>query len=110
MILKTNTSLAELDAELENVQVLAGGYVTEEMEVFCKTLSLFASSDSMGKIAFYENQEGHIFAFHYGYKLNLDKTIVAIDYFPEYSKQTINKVHDVLLKAIKKQKEQSLKY
>ncbi len=94
--------MTDLKPLMVEVEVITGGYLTEEQTIFCQRLELVGVPSGEQPVEFYANENDHIFAFHYARRLDLQKAICGIDYFPEHSQQEVNKVSDLIQEAQRK--------
>lgn len=101
-VVKVGTLLSEMKPVMYNLEIITGGYVTEISSFHCNRLERIATSSGMDKIEYCINEKGEIFTFHYAHMLNLQKSVCAIDFFPDYTQQEVNKISDVIMAAIKK--------
>jgi hypothetical protein len=100
--IKVGTLLSDMKPVMYDLEIITGGYVTAVSSLHCERLEQFATSTGMDKIEYYFNEKGEIFTFHYAHMLNLQESICAIDYFPDYTQKEVNKISGVLMEAIKK--------
>ncbi len=84
------------------VKVIAGGYLTEEQTIHCERLERLGASSLNLPLEFYITDQNHVLVLHYARRLDLQKSISAIDYFPEYTSQEIAKVSDIILEVLRK--------
>ena len=102
IVIKVGTLLTEMKPLMYNLEIVTGGYVTETSSFQCESLERFATSTGMDKIEYWVNEKSEVFTFYYAHMLNLQESICAIDYFPDYDQEEVNKISDVLTDAIKK--------
>ena len=100
--IKFNTLLTDLKPLMQNVEVVIGGYVTDENSVRCKTLELCATSAGTEKVDYYVNEKDQLFSIHFARMLDLRLSVCAIDFFPDYSRNEINKVDAIIHKELKR--------
>jgi hypothetical protein len=101
-VIEVNTSLAEMEAVMYDVELRTGGYLTEAASFFCRAFEKIATLQSQEKVAFYCNEKDQVFSIHFAHTLDLQHTICAIDYFPNHSPEEVVKIANLLLTAMKK--------
>jgi hypothetical protein len=101
-VIKKNTSLKELEPLMHDVELKTSGYLTPEASFPCQALEKFATLQDQEKVVFYTNEKEQVFSIHFAHTLDLQQSICAIDYFPDYSKAQIVQIANLLLKAMKK--------
>ncbi|RNI21765.1 hypothetical protein [Rufibacter latericius] len=101
-VVQLHTLLTDLEPLMTEVQVLAGGYFTEEQTIFCERMERLGVPSVQQAVEFYSTEKDHVIAIHYARRLDLQKSICAIDYFPEHSPKEVIKVSDKILGALKK--------
>lgn len=98
--IKFNTLLTELKPLMQNVAVVTGGYVTDKKLVQCQTLERCGTAGGTEKIDYYVNEKDQLFSIHYAHMLDLRVSVCAIDYFPDYSRNEVDKVAAIIQKEI----------
>ncbi|ALI99921.1 hypothetical protein [Rufibacter tibetensis] len=101
-VVQLNTLLTDLEPLMQEVQVIAGGYLTEEQTIFCQKLEQVGMSLGNQPLVFYVNEKDHVIAIHYARRLDLQKSICAIDYFPDHTPEEVSKVSDKIHEVLKK--------
>jgi hypothetical protein len=101
-VIEINTSLAELEPVMYDVELKTGGYLTEAASFVCRAFEKIATLQSQEKVVFYCNEKDQVFSLHFAHTLDLQHTICAIDYFPDHSQDKIVQAANLLLTAMKK--------
>ncbi|GGK56238.1 hypothetical protein ACD591_14710 [Rufibacter glacialis] len=101
-IVRLNTLLTDLAPLMQEVQVITDGYLTDVKTIHCQRLEQVGTSPGHQPLLFYVNEQDHVIALHYARRLDLRKSICAIDYFPEHGPQELGKVSAKIQKALRK--------
>ncbi|WP_205499864.1 hypothetical protein [Rufibacter psychrotolerans] len=101
-VVRVHTLLTDLEPLMEEVEVMTGGYLTEEQTIYCQRLELLGTPAGEPPVKFYVDENDRLFAFHYARRLDLQKAICAVDYFPHHCPGEVSKVSGLLLAAIRK--------
>ncbi len=97
-----NTLLTDLEPLMLKVKVVTGGYLTEVQTLMCERLERLGVATGNQPLEFYCTEQDHVLAFHFARRLDLQKSICAIDYFPQHSPKEVSKVSDKLLEVLRK--------
>lgn len=100
--IKFNTLFSNMKPSMQQVEVITSGYVTEEKALYCETLERCASSPGLEKVEYYVNEKDQLFSFHYAHMLDLRLSVCAIDFFPDYSRNEVEKAAAIILNEIRR--------
>jgi hypothetical protein len=107
-VVQINTSMAEMQPLMFDIELKTGGYLTEAATFHCQAFEKFATLQSQEKVVFYANEKDQVFSIHFAHTLDLQHSICAIDHFPDHSQQEVVKIANLLLAAMKQQWQQGL--
>ncbi|KAA5541673.1 hypothetical protein [Adhaeribacter rhizoryzae] len=87
---------------MQQVEVITSGYVTEEKTFYCHTLERCALSPGLEKVEYYVNEKDQLFSIHYAHMLDLRLSVCVIDFFPDYSRDEVDKAAAIILDEIRR--------
>ncbi|WP_181304086.1 hypothetical protein [Rufibacter sp. XAAS-G3-1] len=101
-VVKQNTLLTDLKPLMTEVKVITGGYLTDVQTIICQRMELLGVPAVDQAVEFYATEKDHVIAIHYARRLDLQKSICAIDYFPDHTLQDVSKVSDKIMEVLRK--------
>ena len=101
-VIKFNTLFSDVKPLMQNVEIITGGYVTEEKSLKCQVLEHCATSGGNDKVEYYVNENDQLISIHFAHMLDLRMSVCAIDFFPDHAKNDVDKVAAIILSEIKR--------
>lgn len=101
-VVQQNTLLTDLEPLMTEVKVITGGYLTDVQTIICQRMERLGVPAVDQAVEFYATEQDHVIAIHYARRLDLQKSICAIDYFPNHNAQEVSKVSDKILEVLRK--------